>query len=1414
MWPETGRPRRAGVSSFGVSGTNAHVILEQPPEPVAAEPVEQPRPAFATGPIVWVLSAKTAPALTAQAGRLRAMILADPNLDPLDIGYSLIATRAGLEYRAVLIGTDRSELLDALDAVIEGSAVADVVTGRAVRSGRVGFTFPGQGGQWTRMAVELLDTAPVFADRINACEQALAPHVDWSLHDVLRGAAGAPTLDRVDVVQPVLFAVMVSLAALWESFGVRPHGVIGHSQGEIAAACVAGALSLADAARIVAVRSKLIAEHGTAGGALLSIVDSADSVRAMIGEFAGEVSISAVNGPRAVVVAGAREPLARLERVLARAAIMRWLVDGVDFVAHSPAMDGLREPLVAALADLRPRPATVSFYSTVTGTAMRTTELGSEYWFRNLREPVLFEPALRAMLDAGNDVVIEVGPHPLLTLGSEETASDTEGGASVLGSLRRDEGGPRRMLRALAQAHVAGVDVDWHALFAGRGARRVSLPTYAFDHARYWAIGENLGDIAELGLAPTAHPLLAGELRPAAGSKWLWTGSWSTARQAWLADHAVFGEVLVSGTTMVELAAVAGARVGCPVVSELMLEAPLVVAEDGVVAVQLAVDGPDADGRHEFTLHAMPGQDGQWVRHASAVLVAATDSPPDAQWAGTWPPPNAQEVDVEGWYDALAARGFGYGPAFQGLRAMWRSGTDIFAEIRTSASTAGYAVHPALLDAAFHAGLRDTEPTRADHPAGVVLPFVWSDVWLRADAGAPETLRVRLRRAGPDTVSMTGADASGRVLVSVGSVASRPVSRAQVAAVSRPEDGSLFEVRWQTAAPASGTRREFAVLEPGFDPDELTGLRRCADLSALEADVEAGAPVPEAVVLAIPAATAPVPQAVSAQLVHTLAIVRQWLATPMFSRSRLVIVTSGAIATGATETPDVSVAPVWGLVRSAQAEHPGRFVLVDTESRTNTTVAWTGVESALATAEPQVAFRSGRTSVPRVTRSSARILAAPVFDAASTVLVTGGPRGLAGLMARHVVVRYGVRSLVLACRRGPAAEGADELVAELTEHGVRVRIVACDVADRVAVADLIASIEPEYPLRFVVHAAGVLADATVAEMTAAQLERVLAAKVSAAWNLHEATAGLDLSGFVLFSSASGILGGPGQANYAAANVFLDALAQWRHQRALPAVSMAWGLWEHSTSMTQELTDLDVARLAGGGVLAMPVAAGLALFDAALSTNMPVVAPMRLDMGALRVRGRDAGLPAILHGLVPPAPRRADATADALRARLAGLADPERLRQLLQLVSEETAAVLQHHAGAAAIEPDRAFKESGFDSLAAVELRNRLGRATGLTLPPTLVFDHPNPRAVAQRLLELMGEHGGDVQQSHPIDAELERIVALVRSAPADQRARLAERLRAVQRELEADGNGEQTEKIRDATATEIFDLIDNDLGVR
>ncbi|MDT5031056.1 MAG: candicidin polyketide synthase FscB, partial [Actinoplanes sp.] len=419
-WPESDHPRRAAVSSFGVSGTNAHVIIEQAP---AAPPTEaEPGPATA---LPWVLSAKSAPALRDQAARLAAFLRGNEHLHPADIGYTLATARTAMEHRGAIVATDRDGYLRGLDALAEGGIAPGLVEGTAAGwadgADGVVFVFPGQGAQWAAMAAELIESSPVFAERIRECATALSRYVDWSLLGVLRGADDAPPLDRVDVVQPVLFAMMVSLAEVWRGHGVQPTAVVGHSQGEIAAACVAGALSLDDAARVVALRSRIIARDLAGRGGMVSVAQSAAETRDRIGRWADRLSIATVNGPRAVVVAGEPDALTELIADCEQDGVRAKRVP-VDYASHCEYVEAIEESLLAALQPIEPRPATVPYYSAVTGGRLDTTGLDAGYWYRNLRQTVEFEQATLSLLGDGLRIFVEVSPHPVVIAGLQETA--------------------------------------------------------------------------------------------------------------------------------------------------------------------------------------------------------------------------------------------------------------------------------------------------------------------------------------------------------------------------------------------------------------------------------------------------------------------------------------------------------------------------------------------------------------------------------------------------------------------------------------------------------------------------------------------------------------------------------------------------------------------------------------------------------------------------------------------------------------------------------------------------------------------------------------------------------------------------------------------------------------------------------
>ncbi len=928
-WERNGAPRRAGVSSFGVSGTNAHLILEEAPEP-APEAAEEGTPQPLPGRLPFVLSAKTEEALKAQASRLAAHLEDHPELDPADLAYSLATTRSAFEQRAVAVGEGREELAAGLFALARGKEAPGLVRARARSSQGPVFLFPGQGAQRAQMTLGLLEGSPSFARHIERCEAALDPHVEWSLGEVLRDEQGA-WLDRLDIVQPALFAVMVSLAELWRECGVSPAAVLGHSQGEIAAAHIAGGLSLGDAALIVARRAQAMAR--IAGrGAMLSVSLPAAEIAPRLEPYGERISVAAINGPASLALSGEPEALGELEEALTEEGVRTQKI-AVDYAAHSAQIDDLEEELLEAFAPISPQSGELPFHSTVTGELLDTAELGPSYWYRNLRQTVLLEPVLRSLLEQGQRTLIEIGPHPVLAFAAtetiEETLDDPEQ-ATVLGTLRREEEGPERFVLSLAGAHAAGVPVDWDAFFKGAGAKRVPLPTYPFQRQRYWlSAGEGAGDPGSIGQAPADHPLLGAVIEDPQGDGLTLTGRISLATHPWLADHAAAGVVLLPGTAFLELALRAGQEVGCATVAELTLQAPLILPEQGAVQIQVAVTGRGEDGSREISIHSRPapgdgeGEAAEWTCHAGGTLSPQPPGHPEP--LDSWPPQGAEPMETEFLYDRLAEAGFEYGPAFQGLGAAWRRGAELFAEVSLAPEQAPeaqrFGLHPALLDAALHtvglSALQDGEIGQ------LCLPFSWQGVSL---LGGPAELRVRLNTEG-EGISLSLADGQGTPIGEVDSLIVREVDPARLGGQKRPHDG-LLGIEWQ------------ALSLPESGPEVPTERWRCEPAAADDA-------------------------ALAARETAAIALerVQAWIAEEP-QAARLAILTRGALATGAAESPDPALASAWGLLRSAQSEHPGRFVLIDTDGTEASEEALAG---ALAIEdEPQLALREGVALVPRI----------------------------------------------------------------------------------------------------------------------------------------------------------------------------------------------------------------------------------------------------------------------------------------------------------------------------------------------------------------------------------------------------------------------------------------------------------------
>nr|WP_113868954.1 type I polyketide synthase [Brenneria salicis]NMN92946.1 coronafacic acid polyketide synthase Cfa6 [Brenneria salicis ATCC 15712 = DSM 30166]RBP58619.1 coronafacic acid polyketide synthase Cfa6 [Brenneria salicis ATCC 15712 = DSM 30166]RLM29370.1 polyketide synthase [Brenneria salicis ATCC 15712 = DSM 30166] len=1663
-WPQVGdRPYRAAISSFGVSGTNSHLIVEQPP---ISGSVGRTNTEAGAAPqeMLWPIAAKTDTALRKKAAQLREYLANKQVVDPINVGYSLGISRSQFAYRAAVRGQSKEALLKGLQALENGQdhPALTVGTSPASESGKLFFVFPGQGSQWPEMGMELYNAFSVYRQAIDEADNALRAYVDWSLIDVLRSNPDTPPLDRIDVVQPALFAVMTALARLWQSFGFTPHAVVGHSQGEIAATYIAGALSLQDAIRIVTLRSRLMLSQ-SGHGAMATLGLSEEQTRAFFSPDDGEVTLAVFNSPTSTVVSGDTRSIETLLRRCKKERIRAKRIS-VDVAGHSPQFDTWRPILMELFSSLKPSATRIPFYSTVGGYApdapLDGTTLDAKYWCDNLCRPVRFFDTVSALSKSGKVTFLECSPHAVLLPALEET---TDNAATIIGSMQRNKPAVERLTQAMAHLYVNGHNINWRALHPT--ASLVDIPTYPFEHRHYWLTPPAAANVATVGQRPTEHALLSAIIDLPDDEGVLMTGRIGLTNQLWLADHAATGVALVPGTAYLDMVSYAALLTDYHKIAELVIQTPLVLPEQGELDLQLRVGRPDEQERRTVTIHARRHHDeehgaSEWTLYANALLQRDASSQKRPFDNMDWPPADAEPLDLTLLHQRLSAAGYEYGSAFKGLSAAWRSGDSVYAEanLPEELSTNGHLLHPALLDTVLHTiALPDSEN---DDGTALRLPFSLSGITL-ADR-QPRQLRARLHLKTNDNISLIATDETGETVISIEALNLRETTRDKLRHQLRIQpEYDLLRTTWSALPSASKVKEapattSWALLET--DPVNASPLDiavRYDSLRTLSAGLTSSTP-PTVLVWPLPvtdsAKTDDVQHTTRSLCEQVINQLQPWLADESLVNTTLVAITHRATEQGSHECLDVAHSAAWALLHSAQNENPGRIVLLDTDHPLADTSL---LSMALASDHPQLALRQGQLLIPHLSRAAktgllplpsdsalwrldisdtgnldnlvlkpaieagaplgkgqirlsvraagvnfydvvcalgliapqhefgteaagvitevgsdvkdfnigdrvmvltegafgptviadqtttfhlpddwtfaqaagvpiafltayyaltqlaslrqgervlihaaaggvgqaaiqlAHQLGGEVFATAhpdkwpvlrqlgiaddhiassrsleftrqfrpqlngrgidvvlnsltgefidasmslmasggrfielgktdiredfptdltyhyldrpdndpeqtremlttllslmragslaplpitafdireaihafrlmqqgrhtgkviltfpqrlnpdGTVLITGGTGTLAGLLAHHLVASHQVKNLILASRRGPRADGAAQLKAELENAGATVEIVACDATDPLALDKLLAAIPAAHPLTGVFHTAGVLADATIANLTAESLDTVFSPKIDAVWHLHQKTRTDDLAAFVLYSSSAGTLGSPGQGNYSAANKALDALAHNRRRQGLCATSLDWGWWQPVTGLSSRLNDTDNARIARTGLAPITPEHGNAMVDAALALPYAVYTAAPLNPQILRKNAQSGRLHPLFERLAGPAsarrtPSGGERTPD-LRQSLSTLEPSARLKQLQAAIVDNIAGILGLDNGSL-LAPEQSFKESGIDSLMTLELRNRLAAVSGLRLPATLTYDYPTPVALAEYL---------------------------------------------------------------------------------
>ncbi len=1339
-WPRPHERLVAGVSSFGFGGTNAHAVLVE--APAADAPVASSH----SGPYVLPISARSAGAVRELASAYQRAL--QSGTDVAALCASVAHHRTHHTVRSAVAGTSHADLCAQLAFVAQGT----IPTITASERNPVVFVFAGQGPRIGQAGQQLLATEPVFREALEACDRALLPHTGWSLLEALRTPPDVSRLDDIAIAHPVICAFQIALAALWRSWGIEPDMVIGQSMGEIAAAYVAGAYSLDDTMRIIATRSALM--RRVVGQGCMAVAHlSSEQAHLLISGMDDRVSVAGLSSPTTTVLAGERALIERLVASLERRGIFARVPKGITVASHSPQMEPLIPELVAALADIRSAPLRIPMLSSLTARPIGAGELDAAYWGRHLREPFRMADVFATLFEQGFTTFVELSPLTTLVNTMTENGEYHQQDITAIPSLSRDENEQIALRQGLATLYSQGQPVDWQVLCPP--AARIPLPRYPWQRERYW-----LDQLETRGTSPRhqtdGHPLLGEHRAVAAGTQQTWQTVLQRNSLHYLPDHTLGGAALLPATAFCEMALAAAAQThpACSSIATLHVEQALWL-DQGERTIQTVVTAEDAD---TLTVQIFSRPTGlsltAWVRHARALLRTRNEvlHAVPFEVAAIQQRCTATRTGSE-HYALMQERSIGYGPCFRGVEQIWWGTGEalgrLAAPLPVSAELPRYQLHPALLDAALQVTDAALGNTATVLPAALIgveqyAPLqqqMWCHVALDTDSGA-EDIRAQVRLFGED----------GALLVSIQHLVLRPLP-ADTTTVAEPVHQSFYEVAWRPQALETGTfgSRHWLILGDSGD----IGAR----LAQVIADqggtamllpyrpthalaetydwlVQEGVDTGCTDIVHLWSLNAARPDNVDAidatqdlgsrsamRLVQTL--LRRDGIPP-----RLWFVTAAAQPVIAGDAPNVAQAPIWGVGRVIANESPSIWGgLIDLDAHTDPFTAADQIGHALRnTAQvDQVAFRAGQAYSPHLVRGRAAAEGTqPVFRAGAAYLITGGLGGLGREVATWMIER-GARRLILLGRTPlpprsewetlPATHPQARHVAavrSLEAQGASIHIASADVGDEIQVQRFLADYRREGwpPIRGVIHAAGVTSDQLLMHQNSQSFNAALLPKLRGAWVLHQAFAATPLDFFMLFSSVTSLLGTVGQANYAAGNAFLDALAAYRHAHGLPATSINWGAWADVGAAARSAVLDDHSQ--HNGTRPISVAQGLEALGHLVRTRPVQVMVTPIDWP--RFAAAFGGLPlfrALAHEMTGVSATQAGAETSALH-ELSRLDDPDqRIAYLTTYLARLVAGVLR--LDARQIDQQQPVTALGIDSIMAVELKRSVSQHLGMNV---------------------------------------------------------------------------------------------------